>query len=164
MLLAMCLLLPFLTGQIPEIGRMLSPMHIPVLISGFVCGPVYALFVGLIAPTLRFFLFKMPPLFPVGIAMTFELATYGLVSGLLYKMLPKKTISIYISLIVAMIVGRLVWGIAMFVLAVGFGVNFSWEIFLSSTVLTAIPALVLHIAIIPVIVLALKKARFIYND
>ena len=79
--LALCMVLPFLTGQIPSIGSALSPMHIPVLLCGFLCGPAYAAVIGAIAPALRFMLFGMPPLFPVGVAMSFELAAYGLISG-----------------------------------------------------------------------------------
>src|SRR5690625_4487680 len=83
MFLALALVLPFLTGQIPQIGSALGPMHIPVLLSGFFCGPWYGLIVGFIAPLLRFMLFGMPPIMPTGVAMAFELATYGLVTGLL---------------------------------------------------------------------------------
>ena len=85
--LALCMVLPFLTGQIPEVGSMLCPMHIPVLLAGFLCGPWWAMAVGAVAPLLRFFLFGMPPLFPTGLAMCFELAAYGLASGLLYRLL-----------------------------------------------------------------------------
>ena len=108
--LALCMVLPFLTGQIPEIGSMLSPMHIPVLLCGFLCGPAWAAVVGAMAPLLRFALFGMPPLFPAGVAMCVELATYGAVSGLLYRTLPRKPISVYVSLIAAMLAGRVVWG------------------------------------------------------
>ena len=87
--LALCMVLPFLTGQIPQIGSMLSPMHIPVLLCGFVCGPAWAAVVGAFAPILRFALFGMPPLFPTGAAMCFELLTYGVVSGALYRMLSR---------------------------------------------------------------------------
>ena len=59
--LALCLVLPFLTGQIPQIGSALSPMHIPVLLAGFLCGPWWAMAVGAVAPLLRFFLFHTPP-------------------------------------------------------------------------------------------------------
>ena len=85
--LALCMILPFLTGQIPQIGSALCPMHIPVLLAGFLCGPWWAMAVGAVAPLLRFALFGMPPLFPTGAAMCFELAAYGLVSGLLYTRL-----------------------------------------------------------------------------
>ena len=86
--LALCMVLPFLTGQIPQIGSALSPMHIPVLLAGFLCGSWWAMAVGAVAPLLRFALFGMPPIFPTGVAMCFELAAYGLVSGLLYARLP----------------------------------------------------------------------------
>ena len=74
--LALAMVLPFLTGQIPEVGSMLCPMHIPVLLCGFVCGWPYGLTVGAISPLLRFVLFGMPPLYPKGLAMAFELAAY----------------------------------------------------------------------------------------
>ena len=82
MFLALCLLLPFLTGQIPQVGNALSPMHIPVLLCGFLCGWPFGLVVGAAAPLLRFSLFGLPPLFPTGIAMCFELAVDGTVSGI----------------------------------------------------------------------------------
>ena len=86
--LALAMVLPFLTGQIPQIGSALSPMHIPVLLCGFLAGGFWGLLVGAAAPLLRFALFGMPPLMPMGIAMAFELATYGLIAGLVYRMLP----------------------------------------------------------------------------
>ncbi len=79
------IVLPFLTGQIPEIGSMLSPMHIPVLICGIICGWKYGILVGAITPILRSVIFHMPPMYPTAISMAFELATYGFVSGLLFK-------------------------------------------------------------------------------
>ena len=85
--LALGLVLPFLTGQIPEIGGMLLPMHIPVLICGFVCGWKYGLVVGFITPLLRMMLFGMPPL-ATAVGMAFELATYGAVTGIVYHKLP----------------------------------------------------------------------------
>ena len=109
--LALCLYLPFLTGQIPQIGKALSPMHIPVLLCGFLCGWPYALAVGFIAPFLRFLLFHMPEM-PMGISMAFELAAYGLLASLLYRALPKKPGNVYVSLIGAMLGGRIVWGVA----------------------------------------------------
>jgi riboflavin transporter FmnP len=79
--LALCMVLPLLTGQIQQIGNMLAPMHLPVLLCGFLCGWPGGLAVGFIAPLLRFAVFGMPPIFPTGIAMAFELATYGTVCG-----------------------------------------------------------------------------------
>lgn len=161
--LALCMLLPFLTGQIPEIGKALSPMHIPVLLCGFICGWPYALAVGFIAPFLRFFLFQMPPIMPTGTAMAFELATYGAVSGLLYQKLPKKNSYVYVSLIGAMIAGRIVWGCAQLLLTGVTKSPFTWQAFMTGAFVAAIPGIICHIVIIPIIVLTLKKAGFLEN-
>ena len=84
MFLAIGLVLPFFTGQIPQIGSMLLPMHLPVLLCGLLCGWQYGAVVGLVLPMLRYVLFGMPPLL-TAVAMSFELLTYGLVIGLLYS-------------------------------------------------------------------------------
>ena len=159
MFLALALVLPFLTGQIPEIGSMLCPMHIPVLLCGFFCGWQYGLAVGLIAPLLRSMLFGMPPMFPVAVCMSAELATYGVVSALLYKALPKTKLNVYISLLGSMVAGRLVWGLARLVCA-GFDVSkFGLAAFWSGAVATAIPGIILHLILIPILVIALKKQK-----
>ena len=159
--LALCMVLPFLTGQIPQIGSAISPMHIPVLLAGFLCGPWWAAAVGAVAPLLRFALFGMPPIFPTGMAMCFELAAYGLVSGLLYARLPKKTGNIYVSLVAAMLAGRVVWGVAMMVLMGVSGSAFTWAAFLSGAFIKAVPGIIIHILLIPVLVMALRKAGVI---
>ncbi len=159
--LALCMVLPFLTGQIPQIGSAISPMHIPVLLAGFLCGPWWALAVGAVAPLLRFALFGMPPIFPVGLAMCFELATYGLVSGLLYRLLPKKTVNIYVSLVAAMLAGRVVWGIVMVILSGVTGSAFTWAAFLAGAFINAVPGIIIHIVLIPLLVVALRRAGII---
>ena len=155
--LALGLVLPFLTGQIPEIGSMLCPMHIPVLLCGFFCGWPWGLAVGLITPVLRSFLFGMPPMFPAAVCMSFELATYGLVSGMLYRKLPRKKASVYVSLLTAMVAGRLVWGAARFLCAgldvTAFGLSAFW----AGAVTTAIPGILVQIVLVPILVLALEK-------
>ena len=156
--LALCMVLPFLTGQIPEIGSMLSPMHIPVLLCGFIAGPLWAAAIGLVVPILRFALFGMPPLFPTGVAMCFELAVYGAVCGLLYRSLPKKTVNIYVSLIAAMLLGRIAWGIVRVLLSGVTGSAFTWAAFMAGAFTSAIPGIILHIALIPVLVMALQRA------
>lgn len=156
--LALCMLLPFLTGQIPQIGSALSPMHIPVLLAGFLCGPWWAMAVGFVAPMLRHVWLGMPPLI-TAIAMSFELAAYGLFSGLLYRLLPKKTVNIYVSLISAMILGRIVWGIAMVVISGVSGSAFTWSAFIAGALLNAVPGIILHIVLIPILVMALKRAK-----
>ena len=156
--LALCMLLPFLTGQIPQIGSALSPMHIPVLLAGFLCGPWWAMAVGFVAPMLRHVWLGMPPLI-TAIAMSFELAAYGLFSGLLYRLLPKKTLNIYVSLIGAMILGRIVWGITMVVISGVSGSAFTWSAFIAGALLNAVPGIILHIVLIPILVMALKRAK-----
>ena len=155
---ALCMLLPFLTGQIPQIGSALSPMHIPVLLAGFLCGPWWAMAVGFVAPMLRHVWLGMPPLI-TAIAMSFELAAYGLFSGLLYRLLPKKTVNIYVSLIGAMILGRIVWGITMVVISGVSGSAFTWSAFIAGALLNAVPGIILHIVLIPILVMALKRAK-----
>ena len=157
--LALALVLPFLTGQIPTIGKALSPMHIPVRLCGFSCGPLWGTAVGAIAPLLRSVLFGMPAMFPGAVAMTFELTTYGILSGWLYRLLPRKPWNIYASLLVAMVGGRLVWGAARFVLAGLSGSEFPFSAFLAGAVTGAIPGIILHIALIPLLVMGLERAK-----
>lgn len=160
--LALALVLPFLTGQIPQIGSALSPMHIPVLLCGFVCGWPWGLAVGLIAPPLRYMLFGMPPA-AVFIPMAFELAAYGAFSGILYRVLPKRTGYIYVSLIGAMILGRIVWGVAKFIQAGLQSTTFPLSAFWAGAVVTAIPGIICHIILIPILVMALKKGGLMLN-
>ncbi len=155
---ALGLALPFLTMQIPQIGSMLLPMHIPVLFCGLICGWRYGAIVGFALPTVRFLLFGMPPLYPTGVAMSFELATYGLLCGLLYFRLPKTVRSLYITLITAMIGGRVVWGVAEVILLGIGGHPFTWELFVSGALLTAIPGIVLQLILIPATMVALTKS------
>lgn len=162
--LALALVLPFLTGQIPEIGGMLCPMHIPVLLCGFVCGGPWGLAVGAVAPILRSLMFGMPPMFPTATAMAFELAAYGLAAGLLYKLLPKKPVNVYIALILSMIAGRIVWGLAQWVILGVQGTQFTIQTFLAGAVTSAIPGIILHIVLIPILVIVMKKAKLILND
>lgn len=170
--LALALVLPFLTGQIPEIGSMLLPMHIPVLLCGFLCGWTWGLGVGFIAPLLRSLLFGMPPLLNVAIPMAFELAAYGALAGLLYNWLKnnecrligsagkngKPIVNTYIALIVAMLLGRLAWGVAKFAVVSLFTTGFfTLPMFFAGAFVTAWPGIVLQLAIIPPIVIALER-------
>ncbi len=161
--LALALVLPFLTGQIPQIGSALSPMHIPVLLCGFLVGWPLGLAVGFIAPLLRSVIFGMPVMVPGAVAMAFELAVYGLVSGILYRLLPKKKWSIYVTLVVAMLAGRVIWGIAQLIIAGLSGNSFTWALFLAGAFTNAVPGIILHIILIPVIVMVLERAGLSLN-
>lgn len=161
--LGLSLVLPLLTGQIQQIGNMLCPMHLPVLLCGFVCGGLWGGVVGFVAPILRYLIFGMPPVFPLGISMAFELCTYGAISGLLYHKFPKTPRWLYFSLLTAMISGRVVWGLVRFLLAGLSGSEFPFSMFLSGALTSAIPGIVLQILLIPVIVMALDKARVTFS-
>lgn len=157
MFLALGLYLPFLTGQIPEIGSKLLPMHIPVLLCGFICGWKTGLLVGIVTPLFRSFVFGMPPFPATAVPMAFELAAYGAIAGFLYCKLPKKPVSVYIALITAMIIGRAVWGSVRLIMLLS-GVKFSWAIFVSGAFINAIPGIILQIVLIPLIIIALNSA------
>ena len=162
MFLALGLILPFFTGQVPQIGNMLLPMHIPVFLCGLICGWQYGLAVGLILPLLRYMLFGMPPPFPVGFAMTFELATYGAVAGWIYSHSRWQcVISLYRAIIAAMLIGRAVWGLVEVIL-LGFGASgFTWQMFMAGALLNAIPGIILQLILLPGIMLALHRTGLV---
>ena len=172
-LLAIGLLLPFLTGQMQTIGKFISPLHIPVLICGLCCGWQWGLGLGIILPIMRGLIFGMPPFPVVALPMAFELGAYGAITGLLYpvcirffsaKCKVKNHIpAIYASLIIAMICGRFIGGAAKW-LFISIGVIGSKDpytfaaFFTSYFVDTAIGA-VIHLVIVPAVVIAVEKAR-----
>lgn len=156
--LAIALVLPFVTGRIPQIAKALSPMHIPVLLCGFMCGWPWGAVIGFIAPLLSSVLFGMPTIFPDGVAMAFELAVYGCVSGIFYALLPRRPRSVYVSLVVAMLTGRLVWGIVTAWLLGMTGETFTLDLFLAGAFVNAVPGIVLHIALIPILVISMERA------
>ena len=162
--LALALVLPLLTANIREFGNALCPMHIPVLLCGFLCGWPWGLVVGAVAPVLRSVIFGMPSVFPEAVGMALELATYGFVSGLLYRLLPRKLPYLYVSLIAAMVSGRLVWGAARYLLAGLTNTTFPFEVFLAGALTTAVPGILLQIVIVPFILLALEKEKLVPGE
>lgn len=158
MFLAIGLVLPFVTGQIPQIGSMLLPMHLPVLLCGLICGWQYGGAVGFILPFLRYAMFGMPPIFPAGVSMAFEMAAYGILVGLLYGRSRWKCIlSLYRSLILAMLGGRVVWGVVRVLCSGVAGSPFTWKLFLSGAFLTSIPGIILQLVFIPLMMVALDR-------
>ncbi len=160
--LALGLVLPFLTGQIQLIGNMLCPMHIPVMLCGLICGWQFGLAVGFITPLMRSLLFGMPVLFPNAVSMSFELAAYGFVIGFLFMHARWQCVkSLLRCLIISMISGRIVWGIAQSIL-LGFGSGgFTLKMFLTAGFLNAIPGIILQIIVIPAVMLALHKTHLV---
>ena len=161
LLLALAYVMPFLTGQIPEIGSMLCPLHIPVLLCGFICGWPWGLAVGFIAPLFRSLTLGMPPFFPTAVCMAFELAAYGGIAGWMHKVLPHKKPFIYCSLLTAMLIGRLVWGAAMFVCMGMNGESFTFAAFLAGAFINAVPGIIIQIVLIPILVMILDNPKVI---
>ncbi len=161
-MLALGQVLPFITGQIPQIGAMLSPMHLPILLCGFTAGPIWGAIVGFICPLLRSVLFGMPRMFPNAAAMAFELCTYGFVSGFVFNQFKKQNLaSVYISLIIAMLAGRVIWGIAQYILLNATGSAFTFQAFLAGAFINAVPAIILQLVLIPILVISLGRSGLI---
>ena len=156
--LAIGLVLPFITMQIPAVGKMLCPMHIPVLLCGYICGWPYGLVVGFVTPLLRGAMFGMPVIFPNAVCMAFELAAYGFVTGILSKKMRKNIGSLYLSLIAAMLCGRAVWGLVSAVVYGLMGAGFTWKLFFMGGFGNAIPGILIQLILIPVLVNRLYAA------
>ena len=162
MLFAVGMVLPFFIGQIPAIGKMLLPMHIPVLLCGFIVGWQYGALIGFLLPIVRGLVFGMPPLYPNAVAMAFEMAAYGFVSGYLYSHARWQcTKMLYISLVTAMLAGRIVWAFAEVIL-LGIGGNiFTWKMFAAGAFLNAIPGIIVQLTLIPLIMVAFRRAKVV---
>lgn len=156
--LALAFLLPFLTANNRVLNTAISPMHIPAFLCGLICGPGWGAAVGFCAPLLRSVTLGMPPI-PMAIYMAFELAAYGFTAGLLHRLLPKKPVWIYVSLVIAMILGRIVY-CAVFAAHTGevVGAQAFFALLGTQFVNTWIGILI-HLAVIPPIVMAIEKYR-----
>lgn len=160
--LSIALVLPFLTGQIPQVGKMLLPMHIPVILCGFICGWQYGLCVGLIAPLLRSIIFSNPTMFPTAVIMAFELAAYGFFAGFMLSMFKRKNIgTLYISLISSMIFGRLIKGVVQFIVLGFTDEGFVLAGFVAGAFTNAIPGIILQLILIPPLIFILSKTKLI---
>ena len=165
MFIALGFVLPFLTGQIPQVGKILLPMHIPVLLCGLICGAEYGLAVGLVLPLLRSFTLGEPPLYPMALAMAPELATYGFVSGFLFSRARWKCLrSLLRCLIIAMLAGRIVYGLAMVSLLGLGGHGYTWSMFVMGAFVNSVPGIIVQLVLIPAIMLALHRAHLVHFE
>ena len=154
---ALGVLLPIVFHSVPNAGAIFLPMHIPVLLCGLLCGWPYGLACGILAPLLSSFLTSMPPM-AILPGMLCELAVYGAVSGLLHRFIrTKKPIAnLYLSLIGAMLAGRAVSGLLNgLIFRAG---KYTFEVWLTASFVTALPGIVIQLALIPLLVVALRKA------
>lgn len=154
---AIGIVLPMAFHGIPNAGSIFLPMHIPVLLCGLLCGPFYGLLCGLLTPVISSFCTGMPPM-AILPGMAAELAVYGLVSGLMVKYLPGRNPlpRLYLSLITAMICGRVVSGLINgLILRAG---AYSLQMWVAGSFVTALPGIVIQLVLIPVLAYALQKA------
>lgn len=168
MLLALAVLMPRVAGLIPDIGKTLNLMHIPVLLCGFVCGWPWGLTVGFVAPLLSSAVNGMPGIFPDATVMAFELATYGAIAGLMYRLLPRKLRAgrVYAALLIAMAAGRIVYAIVyLFMTGVGLvRINDTLLAFVwTRAVVRPILGIALQVVLVPLLVLALERAGLTLN-
>lgn len=158
---ALCIALGLILLQVFHLigaGPVFLPMHIPVLLCGLCFGWPLGLVCGAVTPLLSSVMTGMPPLFPTGTAMVFELSAYGALSGLMYRNLRQ---NIYISLIAAMVGGRVVSGLASAVFYGVAGKAYGFQIFLTGAFVTGLPGIILQILIVPLLVIGLEKAMVI---
>jgi hypothetical protein len=162
--LVLGLVLPQAINHIPTIGSMLSPMHIPVLLCGLICGWQYAGVVGALLPLLSFAITGMPPMPIIGVPMMFELAAYGVAVGLIYKFVRKNLIGVLAALIGAMIAGRLIYGAAAWITFAAMGRGYTLSAFLNGTIINAWPAIILQLVFIPLVLGILQRTNSVVND
>lgn len=163
--IALCYVLPIALHSF-GLGSVLSPMHIPVLLCGLVCGGFYGLFCGIAGPILSSILSGMPPVTML-FTMIPELMVYGLVTALAMKWVRtgKLLADVYISLAVAMVLGRVVGGIAkaLFIAIMATGDAFSIGIWATSYFVGTLPGIVAHLILLPALMLLLVKTKAIPN-
>lgn len=160
--IAIGFVLPYFTGQIPQVGNLLLPMHIPVFLCGLICGWQYGLGVGFVLPLLRSVILGMPPMYPNAIAMAAELAVYGLVAGAIYgKVKRQNTAMIYVSMLAAMILGRVVWGLTEVLLLGLDGSVFTWQMFAAGAFINALPGITLQLIVVPAIMAVLNRTGLV---
>ncbi|MBQ8246269.1 MAG: ECF transporter S component [Lachnospiraceae bacterium] len=169
LLLALGWILPLLTGQNRDLGNMLSLIHIPAYLGGFLLGPWYGMLLGLLIPLSRSVLFGMPVLYPRALCMAFEMAAYGGICGGLYQIFSKNRkikniVSIYISIIPAMLLGRVVWGAGRAVCGLFASDAFTWSAFIAGGFATAWPGMVAQLIILPVLIIAIEKSGLFGGD
>lgn len=152
LLTAVGVILPQIFHMFGIAGNIFLPMHIPVLLCGMICGYRLGGVCGIIVPILSSLITGMPPIYPMGVWMAIELATYAIVAGLLIK----KT-NVFVSLIGAMLSGRLVFALVKSItLGIG-GTPFVLGAYLADTFVTALPGIVIQIIAIPAIVIAVER-------
>nr|WP_300003058.1 ECF transporter S component [Tissierella sp.] len=163
LMIALGLIIPTIFHAAGMGGKVFLPMHIPVLLAGFLLPPIYALLVGMATPIISSLLTGMPPIFPMAIIMMFELGTYAIIASFLYR---KLRIPLIISLILSMISGRAMAGLVVYILTLAFSVQGLGDpiIFLKAGAILAIPGIIIQIILIPILMHGINRYTTINLD
>lgn len=161
LLLALGLIIPSIFHSSGISGKVFLPMHIPVLLGGFLLPPLFAMFLGMLTPILSSLMTGMPELFPMGVIMLFELGIYGLTASLLYRKFRMSTI---VSLVISMVIGRIVAGIIVFLLIVLFTIEMDPIIFIKAGVITGLPGIIIQLILIPTLMYGINRYTTINLD
>ena len=157
--LALCIALPQLVGRVPELGKLISPMHLPAYLAGLVVGPFWGLLVGALAPVINFLLYGRP-VFVSAFCMVFELGAYAFFTGLFYRIFPKKAPFVYVSVAFGMLLGRVFGGVGkMLLLLGGMLESYSLAAFWTGYFASGAVAMVSAILLVPPVFLALRRAK-----
>lgn len=161
--IALCCILPT-AFHAAGLGTALSPMHIPALLCGLLLGPAYGAVCGIVGPILASLTNSMPPLVKL-LHMAPELCAYGFVAGLMMRFIRTRKLAadLYISLAAAMIVGRIVGGLAQWLVVSLMGGEqvFTIAIWVTSYIVGTLPGIVAHLVLLPALVVILEKAKVI---
>lgn len=162
MFLAIGYVLPLLILQIPQIGMMLLPMHIPVFLCGLICGWKYGGVVGFVLPITRSAIFGMPPMFPNAMSMSLELAVYGLVVGLVFGLVRHQNVlTLYLAIVISMLAGRIVWGLTMWILLTAGEGAFTLQAFIAGAFVNAFPGIILQLVLLPAVMVILNRVGLV---
>ena len=156
---ALCLVLPMAFHSIPNAGTIFLPMHIPVLLCGLVCGWPFGLISGVIGPLLSSVITGMPPAAMLP-SMMVECACYGCITGLMMRFVRtgKQLPDLYISMVTAMVVGRIIAGLAKSLVFAPGTAPFAW---VTTSLVTGIPGIAIQLVLMPAVIAAMTRARLI---
>lgn len=157
--MALCVVLPITFHSLPGGGSIFLPMHLPVLLCGILCSWPYGLVCGLLGPALSSLITGAPPAAYLP-SMMLECGVYGCISGLMITLLRTRRplADLLLSLVIAMIAGRLVAGIARALIFAPGTPVFAW---IGATIVEGLPGIAAQLVLIPLLVLSLTRAKLL---
>lgn len=158
-LIAIGIVLPMIFHALGGAGKVFLPMHLSVIIAGYLLSPAFAILVGILTPIFSSLLTGMPVIYPILPIMVLELLTY---SGIISLILRRKKKSVFITLILAMVSGRLMAGFMVYLLTITMGLKISPMMYLKGAIVTGLPGILIQLILIPSIIYALEKTKVLY--